>query len=166
MPNLLNLALLPFTVALVCGQSKPPTAAEALKSNFDYINQKLLAMAEDFPADKYDYKLRPEMRTFGSVIVHLASGDIYAAKAGKGEKVKWDDQEQDPGKFPGKADCVALLKRSIEDADAALTMNPDGPNHNMQPFLSVLQHASEHYGLLVAYYRANGLVPPDSRPKK
>jgi hypothetical protein len=29
-----------------------------------------------------------------------------------------------------------------------------------------LQHSSEHYGLLVAYYRANGLVPPESRPKK
>ena len=24
-------------------------------------------------------------------------------------------------------------------------------------------HSSEHYGLLVAYYRANGLVPPASR---
>jgi hypothetical protein len=58
-----------------------------------------------------------------------------------------------------------LLKKSIEDANAALRANPEGPEKNMQPFLSVLQHASEHYGLLVAYYRANGLVPPDSRPK-
>jgi len=24
----------------------------------------------------------------------------------------------------------------------------------------------EHYGLFVAYYRANGVVPPESRPKK
>ena len=65
-----------------------------------------------------------------------------------------------------KADCVGLLKKSIDDANAALKANPEGPGKNMQPFLSVLQHASEHYGLLVAYYRANGLVPPDSRPKK
>jgi hypothetical protein len=24
----------------------------------------------------------------------------------------------------------------------------------------------EHYGLLVAYYRANKMIPPESRPKK
>jgi hypothetical protein len=144
----------------------PPSAADALKGNFDYVNNKVLEMAQDFPAEKYDYKLKPEMRTFAAVIVHIASGNIYAAKAGKGEKVKWDDQEQDPAKYATRAACVALLKKSIEDANAALKANPEGPEKNMQPFLSVLQHTSEHYGLLVAYYRANGLVPPESRPKK
>jgi len=165
MPKSLRWVLVLFAAALVCGQTKPPTAAEALKQNFEYINSKILTMAEDFPADKYNYKLKPEMRTFGAVIVHIAAGNTYAAKAGKGEKVKWDDQEQDPAKYTTKAECVALLKNSIKGADEALAMNPEGPNKNMQPFLSVLQHSSEHYGLLVAYYRANGLVPPDSRPK-
>ena len=155
-----------LAAASAFGQSKTPTAAEALKRNFDYVNNKILEMANDFPADKYDFRLKPEMRTFGAVIVHIASGDIYAAKAGMGEKVKWDDQEQDPAKFPAKAACVELLKQSIEAATAAMAANPEGPNQNLQPFLSVLQHASEHYGLLVAYYRANGLVPPESRPKK
>jgi hypothetical protein len=36
----------------------------------------------------------------------------------------------------------------------------------LAPWLSVIEHSAEHYGLLVAYYRANGLVPPESRPKK
>ena len=147
-------------------QKAPPTAAESLKRNFDYVNNKILEMAQDFPADKYDYKLKPEMRTFGAVIVHIASGNIYAAKAGKGEKVQWDDQEQNPAQYTTRAAVVAMLKKSIEDANAALKANPEGPDKNMQPFLSVLQHSSEHYGLLVAYYRANGLVPPESRPKK
>jgi len=152
--------------AFAQGQQKTPTAAEALKRNFDYVNKKVLEMAQDFPGEKYGYKLKPEMRTFGSVIVHISSGNIYAAKAGMGEKVKWDDQEQDPAKYTTRTACVALLKKSIEDANAALKANPEGPAKNMQPFLSVLQHSSEHYGLLVAYYRANGLVPPESRPKK
>jgi hypothetical protein len=166
MKRLASCAIILMGVALAQAQPGPPTAAQSLKRNLDYINNKILEMAQDFPADQYGYKLKPEMRTFGAVIVHIASGNIYAAKAGKGEKVKWDDQEQDPGKYQSKADCVALLKKSIEDANAALQANPEGPAKNMQPFLSVLQHASEHYGLLVAYYRANGLVPPDSRPKK
>jgi hypothetical protein len=46
-----------------------------------------------------------------------------------------------------------------------LQQNPGGVQGSLEPFLSVLQHSSEHYGLLVAYYRANGLVPPESRKK-
>lgn len=145
-------------------QSPAKSPAESMKRNFDYINNKVLEMAEDFPADKYNYKLKPEMRTFGAVIVHIASGDIYAGKAGMGQKVKWD--EEDASKYPAKAACVDLLKKSIASANAAIAANPEGPDKNLQPFLSVLQHSSEHYGLLVAYYRANGLVPPESRPKK
>jgi hypothetical protein len=166
MNKLAGAVIVVVAAAAAFGQSSARTSAENLKQNFDYINRKILEMARDFPADKYNYKLKPEMRTFEAVIVHIASGNIYAAKAGKGEDVKWDDQEQDPAKFNDKANCVSLLTKSIVDADAALNVNPEGPKKNLQPFLSVLQHASEHYGLLVAYYRANGLVPPDSRPKK
>ena len=158
-----------FTLVILAGatvyaQSPAKTPAEALKRNFDYIDNKVLEMAQDFPADKYNYKLEPEMRSFGAVIVHIASGIIYASKAGMGEKVKWD--ELDSAKYPTKAACVELLKNSIASADAAIKANPEGPEKNLQPFLGVLQHSSEHYGLLVAYYRANGLVPPESRPKK
>jgi hypothetical protein len=151
---------------LACAQNQPPTAARALKNNFEYVNNKILEMAQDFPADKYDFKLSPEMRSFGAVIVHIAAGNTYAGKAGKGEKARWSDQEEDPKKYPGKADVVAMFKKSMDEANAALAANPEGPQKNMQPFLSVMQHSSEHYGLLVAYYRANGLVPPESRPKK
>jgi hypothetical protein len=152
--------------AMAWAQKQPPTAAQVLKANFEDVNRKVLEMAQDFPADKYGYKLKPEMRTFGAVLVHIAAGNTYAGKAGKGEKVKWNDQEQDPKNFPTKADVVAMLKKSIGEANAALAANPEGPQKNMDPFFSVMQHSSEHYGLLVAYYRASGLVPPESRPKK
>jgi hypothetical protein len=112
----------------------------------------VLDMAQDFPADKYDFRLKPEMRSFGEVIVHLTSGVVYAAKKGRGENVNWD--EIDTKDYKTKAQIVALLQKSIADA-----------NVNLNPWLSVLEHSGEHYGLLVAYYRANGLVPPASRPQ-
>lgn len=149
--------------ALACSQSTPPTAAESLKKNFDYVNQKVLEMTRDFPESNYGFRLKPEMRSFGEVIVHIASGNVYAAKKGRGEKVNWD--ELDPKQYPTKAQCVALMEKWIGDANAALAQNPTGVQGSLQPFLSVLQHSSEHYGLLVAYYRANGLVPPESRKK-
>ena len=144
----------------VWAQSKTPTAAETLQQNFDYINQKLLVMAQDFPESKYEYRLKPEMRSFREVIVHVASGIAYAAKAGRGENVKWD--ELSAKDYGNKAACVALMQKWIAGANAALKQNPQGVHGSLDPFLSVLQHSSEHYGLLVAYYRANGLVPPES----
>jgi DNA-binding MarR family transcriptional regulator len=36
---------------------------------------------------------------------------------------------------------------------------------SVEPCLGVTEHTAEHYGLLIAYYRANGLVPPASRPR-
>lgn len=120
-------------------------------------------MAKDFPDDKYDFRLKPEMRTFGTVIVHIASGNVYAAKAGRGENVNWD--ELDPQNYKRKAEVVALLEKSIADADAMKGLPDASFAKSVEPWLSVTEHSAEHYGLLVAYYRANGLVPPESRPK-
>jgi hypothetical protein len=150
--------------ALAPAQTKPPhTAADNLSGLFHATNAQILEMAKDFPEDKYGFRLKPEMRSFADVIVHVASGDVYAGKAGMGEKVKWD--ELDPKNYHGKAEVVALLEKSIASADAALKQNPTGPSKDLEPFLSVIEHSAEHYGLLVAYYRANGMVPPASRPK-
>jgi len=35
--------------------------------------------------------------------------------------------------------------------------------HNSSILTLAIEHSGQHYGQLVAYYRANNLVPPDSR---
>jgi hypothetical protein len=35
--------------------------------------------------------------------------------------------------------------------------------HNSAIWTFAIEHSAEHYGQLVVYYRANNLVPPDSR---
>jgi hypothetical protein len=151
--------------ALVAQTPRPaPTTAQSIRARFASVNRKVLGMVKDFPEDKYDFRLKPEMRSFGEVIVHIASGNVYAAKAGHGDKVNWD--ELDPKNYPNKAAVVALMEKSIADADATLKSLPDEAfAKSLDPWLAVLEHSAEHYGLLVAYYRANGLVPPESRPK-
>jgi len=160
-----------FFAALAMGslpalaQSPPRTTAQSVGGHFASINRRVLEIAKDFPDDKYDYRLKPEMRSFGAVIVHIASGNIYAAKAGRGENVNWD--ELDPKDYKTKAAVVGLLEKSIADADATLKNLPDDSfMRTAEPWLSVTEHSAEHYGLVVAYYRAKGLVPPESRPKK
>ena len=154
-------AILPFAPA----QTQPPPApAKTFSQAFGYVNHKILEMAEDFPEAKYGFRLTKETRSFQEVLIHIASGNVYAAKAGRGEKVNWD--ELDPKNYATKAETVAALRKSIDDATATLNAVPEERfTKTVQPWLSVIEHAAEHYGQLVAYYRASGLVPPDSRPK-
>lgn len=156
--------LLLLTLASTSALSQSATTAKSVREQFTDINRKILDMAKDFPEDKYDFKLKPEMRTFGAVIVHVAAGNVYAAKAGKGEKATWD--ELDPKDYKTKAQIVALMEKVVADSEAVLKSLPD-PSFakTIEPWISVTEHSAEHYGLLVAYYRANGLVPPESRPK-
>lgn len=150
-------------LALLQAQPFAKATAEQVKADFADIHRKLLEMAKDFPEDKYSYRLKPEMRSFREVIVHVASGVVYAAKAGRGEPVKWE--ELNAKDYPNKAAAVALLQKSIADANATLaTLQTAAFAKTVEPWVAVLEHSAEHYGLLVAYYRANGLVPPESRP--
>jgi hypothetical protein len=60
-----------------------------------------------------------------------------------------------------------MMEKTIADANVTLKSVSDTDlSKSVEPWLSVIEHSAEHYGLLVAYYRANGLVPPQSRPKK
>jgi hypothetical protein len=153
-----------LAVSLPAQQKAPPTPARQINNTFGNVTKNILDMAQDFPADKYDFRLKPEMRSFGEVIVHVTSGIVYAAKKGRGENVNWD--EIDAKNYKTKDQIVALLQKSIGDANATLKSTPeDSFTKSLQPWLSVIEHSAEHYGLLVAYYRANGMVPPASRPQ-
>jgi uncharacterized damage-inducible protein DinB len=143
----------------------PATPAKSFTAQFEDLNRRLLEMAKDFPEAKYGYRATKDVRSFGEIVVHVSSGNAYAAKAGRGEKANWD--EIDPKGYTTKAAMVALLEKTIADANATLKAVPDDRwAKTVQPWLAVIEHAGEHYGQLVVYYRNNGMVPPESRPKK
>ena len=146
-------------------QGPPRTTADAIRGQFAYVNGKLLEMAKDFPADKYDFKLKPEMRSFGEIMVHVVSGNAYATKMAHGEKAEWT--EIDTKDYTTKDQIVALMEKTIGDSEAALKgVSSESLAKSARPWMSVTEHSAEHYGLLVAYYRANGLVPPESRKQQ
>ena len=87
MARLAGYAMIGFmALAAAAVAQQPQNPAEEINGMFGYVNKQVLDIHKDFPADKYDFKLKPEMRTFGAVMVHIASGNVYAAKAGRGEK--------------------------------------------------------------------------------
>jgi hypothetical protein len=159
------LFVLIVTVATRGQQKQPPDPAKALSGQVTYVTRNVLEMAEEFPAEKYDFKATPEVRSFREVIVHAMSGTVYAAKAGRGENVQWS--ELDASNYKDKAAVVEAFKKIAADLDASLkAIAPTRFAASPQPWLSVIEHTAEHYGQLVVYYRLNKMVPPASRPKK
>ena len=52
---------------------KPPDSpAKVVIDSWNDIGRKLIAMAEDFPEDKYDFKPTPAQRSFAEQLLHAA----------------------------------------------------------------------------------------------
>src|SRR5690349_1273035 len=154
----------------------PP--AKAVLDSWNDIGRKLIAMAEDFPEDKYDFKPNPAQRSFAEQLLHAAGANYYFINPVIGQK---PPAEEDPKRdqYKTKADVVAFVKKSFADGAAAITSKGDSgmagtvtdPDSHRQLGLSdlaygLIEHSGEHYGQLAVYYRVAGLVPPASRPKK
>jgi uncharacterized damage-inducible protein DinB len=153
--------------------------AEEMLDRWNDIGNKLVAMAQDFPEDKYDYKLQKDQRTFAQNLLHQAAFDYVVMRAISGSNLgpdfgKGDNPSRDV--FKTKADVVKFVQQAVTDGanviqqqgDAGLDKTTKLPwrnklVHNSYLWMFAIEHSGEHYGQLVVYYRANDLVPPDSR---
>ena len=185
MRRILSLVLLPvlsFAVSSRAQEKKPPRPApspsKAVLDSWNDIGRKLIAMAEDFPEDKYDYKASPAERTFAENLLHVAGVNYYFTNAVRGEKPPAGENPP-RSQYKTKADVVAFVKKSFADGAAAIETRGDkgmseivvDPYSNQETRISdyaygFIEHSGEHYGQLVVYYRLNGIVPPESRPRK
>jgi uncharacterized damage-inducible protein DinB len=163
-------------------QAPRPAASRADETLeiWNAIGNKLVAMAKDFPEDKYDFKLQKDERTFAENLLHVAAVDYDLMRAASGSKFGPDfgKNKHNPSRddYKTKADVVKLIQQAVADGakviqeqgDAGLekTMKMPWGNrlvHNSYIWMNAIEHSAEHYGQLVVYYRANNLVPPDSR---
>jgi uncharacterized damage-inducible protein DinB len=156
----------------------PLSPSQAILEQWNEIGRKLVAMAEDLPEDKYDYKPHPDSRSFVAQLLHVSASMYFFTDVAQGRKVRYgDDPSRDQLKT--KAQIVAFVKKSVDDGanlikakgDAGMTAVVQDPESNERHRLSELaysaiEHSGEHYGQLVVYYRINGMVPPESRPRK
>src|SRR5690349_23491403 len=118
--------LVTLGVGVYAQDAKPSAKAlspsEAALAQWNEIGRKIIAMAEDFPEDKYDYKPTPAQRTFAEQLLHVAgSNDLFTAVA-KGQKPVDDE---DRSHFKTKADVVAYLKKSFAEGAAEIQAQGD-----------------------------------------
>ncbi len=157
---------------------KPPGGpSRVLLDNWNGIGRKLIAMAEDFPEDKYDFKPTPAQRSFAEQLLHAAGANYFFINPVKGDKAPSGDPKRSD--YKTKAAIVEFVKQSFADGAALIKSKGDSglddlwvdPFSNRQARFSegawgFMEHSGEHYGQLVVYYRVAGLVPPESRPKR
>jgi len=151
--------------------------ADEMLDRWNDIGKKLIAMAQDFPEDKYDYKLQKDQRTFALNLLHAAAFEYVVLRKVSGSKLGPDFGEGDnPSRdqFKTKADVVKFVQQAVADGAAVMQQQGDAGLdktspwgkrvvHNSYLWMFAIEHSGEHYGQLVVYYRANNLVPPDSR---
>ena len=73
-----------------------PSPSAAVLAQWNDIGRKLIAMAEDFPEDKYEFKPVPEERTFGAQLLHVSGSMYYFTDPADGKKPRYpDDPKRD-----------------------------------------------------------------------
>ena len=60
--------------------------SKVLLDSWNEIGRKLIAMAEDFPEDKYDFKPTPAQRTFAEQLLHAANANYFFTDAAIGQE--------------------------------------------------------------------------------
>jgi len=154
--------------------------ADETLAMWNEIGNKLIAMAQDFPEDKYDFKLQKDQRTFAQTILHVAAVDYDLMRLVSGSNIGPDfgKNKYDPLRdvYKVKADVVKLIQQAVADGakliqqqgDAGLDKTTKFPFgnmlvHNSYNWMFTIEDSGEHYGQLVVYYRVNNMVPPASR---
>ena len=155
-----------------------PSSSQIVLAQWNEIGRKLIAMADDFPEDKYDFKLQKDQRTFALNLLHAAALDFVLIRRISGSNIGPDFGEGDnPSRdaFKTKADVAKFVQEAVADGAQVIQQQGDAGLDNTSKFFGnrlahnstiwtvAIEHSGEHYGQLVVYYRANNLVPPDSR---
>ena len=101
-----------------------PSASAAVLAQWNDIGRKLIAMAEDFPEDKYEFKPMPEQRTFAAQLLHVSASMYYFTDPAEGKKPRYpDDPKRDELKT--KAQIVAFVKKCVADGAAEIKAKGD-----------------------------------------
>jgi uncharacterized damage-inducible protein DinB len=185
--NWFGAALFTFGLLAAVGNSLHAQAparsrAEETLEWWNHVGNKLIAMARDFPEDKYDFKVQKDERTFAENLLHVAAVDYDLASRVSGSHIGPDfgDDIHNPPRaaYKTKADVVKLVESAVADCASLIKQQGDAGLdkttqfgweagrhvvHNSYIWITGIEHSTEHFGQLVVYYRANNLVPPESR---
>jgi len=169
--------------AMAQSSQQPPTLSRVMDNQLKSVEGEFVPAAEAMPEDKFDYAPTEGefkgVRTFAQQVRHVAAVNYMIGAALLGEKPPVDTAgESGPESLKTKADIVKFLKdsfvyehkayASMNDKNALqLVPSPFGQGKITRLGLATTEvgHCFDHYGQMVEYLRANGVIPPASRPR-
>lgn len=169
-------------------QAMPKAAAaspitDSIKANYTAVKGYLTKAAAAVPEKGYLFKpagVAAEVRNFGQLIGHIANvnfmlcapmvGAAMQGETGPGG-VDYEKTTTKAGLEKALAESFAYCDRAfaaVNDSNAAqpVTGLPIGPSTKIGALAANNGHDFEHYGNIITYMRAMGMVPPSSAPSK
>ncbi|HTV53840.1 MAG TPA: DinB family protein, partial [Terriglobia bacterium] len=110
---------------------QPNTISTKVTGRWEQVCQKLAALLEEVPANKFDYRPVDGMRTFADVVRHVSFWNRYVADSVRLKKADDTSNELPKDKFSTKTQLINELKRSAADATEALQTSPSGLSPEM-----------------------------------
>ena len=168
--------------AAAAGHGSTPAVVTALANDIGQAEQKLIALAEAIPEDRWGWRPGEGVRSIGEVFLHIAADNYFIpAMAGNtappetgivgsdySTAVAYETRQLD------KAATIAAMRESfahlrevmaeVGEDDLSAQLNFFGNQMSgLQLWVLTATHLHEHLGQSIAYARSNGIVPPWSR---
>jgi len=141
-------------------------------SGFLAFNQnRILQLAEAFPADKYDWRPSEGIRSVKETLLHVAQVN-YMGMMQMGFQPEEEMDYMGLDKMEAdKAKTMEVVKKSFEFVSKNILEIPEseygqkvtfplGEFSKRATLMLILEHGGEHKGQLIAYARMNDLTPP------
>jgi uncharacterized damage-inducible protein DinB len=162
--------LLILAAAPVLLAQENPFSDDARQS-YALVKDSLLKAADRMPAEDYSFRTTPQVRTFAEMIAHVADAQMLMCQVVTGEKTTSQAKFGKPK--TDKAALAASLKASFDYCDPVYASMTDqaaaAPVTWFRWKMSKLgllnwniAHDNEMYGIIGAFLRIKGLVPPSS----
>jgi len=164
-----SLALGALVLAMTAVPASAQTMQEAVISNLETLRDKMVALAGAVPADKYDHKVHPDVRSVGEELMHIASSNyrwpgMIGVDAPDSAPEAWrsgtvEGPEQTQAALTASFDHLFGAIRGIEDINATATVMRREMNMTTY-LLTMTTHLQEHLGKAISDARSAGVVPP------
>jgi uncharacterized damage-inducible protein DinB len=149
--------------------------AATAKAMHASIRRNIIEAAEAMPAESYDFKPTPQIRTFAQLLGHVTDVNYFFCSEAKGAPYP---SKTSASALTAKDAAVKALKDSFaycDDVYAELTDanfndhvtvagfgNKPTPTTRGQVLMFNTTHNTEHYGNAVIYLRLKGITPPST----
>jgi len=151
--------------------AQPTGPAAEVQGSFARLKVNILKAADEMPAESFQFRPTPDIRTFARVVNHITEAQLHTC--GAANATAPDALAKVPPETADKATIVTALKASYAECDKAFAALTDANLAEMLPagqakrsriglMWGTVSHDNEQYATLALYLRLKGLVPPSS----